>query len=187
LLLTRQNELEDYNVFLERLADIATLVARYNVLESMYQNWEAMTLEKDYEDSLISLCTHVLEYLGGILDPHTKFSISVVDHSDCEFAKIVEADRACRGFTVTIEDNMTPSLDQIEDVSSEDEDSDYTTLGTKIEPTVGESDQRQSLKRAAGQMSDGDPGVTNGESQGEEIIGVIESARAKRVKPEDVV
>jgi len=160
-----RNNLRNYSNILQTLADLATLVARYNVLESMYQNWEAMTLEKNYEDSLISLCTHVLGYLGGILGLRGEFSMFVRDHLNSEFTKIVEADKACRSFTVTIEESMAAGLDQIEDISSDDEDSDCTP---KTEPATETNDQKQSLEQDAGETFDG-------ESQRAEI-GVIESA-----------
>jgi hypothetical protein len=157
MLLTGSKELEPYSSIFERIADIATLVARYNVLESMYQNWQEMTIEKNYEESLVVLCTLVLEYLTILLNPRGELPAAVSN----QYAKIVAADTACRGFTVTFE-NITAKPDLIEDISREvkdsDSDSDCPTLGTKIKPSVG--DQRQSLKRSAGQISNVESGAT---------------------------
>jgi len=105
------------------MANVATLVARYNVLESMYQNWPGMTLHKDYENSLISLCIHVLRYLS------TVFSISnnAPQKSPLEglakiYASITKADQHCRGFTVTIqEDLQNLPMVNIEEMSEDDD------------------------------------------------------------------
>ena len=60
-------EIEKEGTILTVLADLATLVARYTVMENMYQNWPGMTLERNYEKSLVSLCVHVLTFLEMVL------------------------------------------------------------------------------------------------------------------------
>lgn len=48
------------------LANLATLIARYSVLENVYQQWQEMSLEKEYENSLIALAILVLQLLAAI-------------------------------------------------------------------------------------------------------------------------
>lgn len=44
------------------------LIARYNVLESIYQQWSGMSLDEEYESSIIALCKLILQYLAEVLD-----------------------------------------------------------------------------------------------------------------------
>lgn len=48
------------------LAEVVTLVVRYNVLESVYHNWPNMTLAREYEAALVELCKNVLRCLNNI-------------------------------------------------------------------------------------------------------------------------
>ncbi|KFY64950.1 hypothetical protein V496_02914 [Pseudogymnoascus sp. VKM F-4515 (FW-2607)] len=48
-------------IVLSQIADIVSPIARYTVMESMYQQWPNMTLEKNYEGSLADLCVHILD------------------------------------------------------------------------------------------------------------------------------
>lgn len=114
---------------LKELAEIATLVARYNVMESMYQQWPGMTLEANYEKSLIALSVEVLKYLDLLLDV-ASLSERIPFEGMLEnfMVNVRDADIACRGFNVTIvnEDEMGGVLRAAKDVSDEDEDSDST-------------------------------------------------------------
>ncbi|PQE32102.1 hypothetical protein CJF32_00001691 [Rutstroemia sp. NJR-2017a WRK4] len=105
------------------LAEIATIVARYTVMESIYSNWKGMSLEKEYESALIQLSTHVLRYIGLML----KFSLRREGGSDMKgyFGKIRRADAKCRGFSAVIstDDRHDRREVEVEDVS---DDSDST-------------------------------------------------------------
>ncbi|CZR67764.1 uncharacterized protein PAC_17663 [Phialocephala subalpina] len=129
-------DLNTYKDILEALADVAVLVARYNVMESMYQQWSGMTLESNYEDALILLCSEVLNFLNqAILLPPRRSSVSdqlMTVEMGSSIAKIEAADAACRGFSVTPLDSLLNR--NVEDVSDEDSDSDSTvheSRGTK--------------------------------------------------------
>ena len=81
------------------LADIATLIARYNVLESIYQQWSSISLDEEYERSIIALCKLVLQYLAEVLDLGASgqsgaFLRDLLD-------QITAADTRCRDFTIT--------------------------------------------------------------------------------------
>ncbi|KAG0645974.1 Sterol uptake control 2 [Hyphodiscus hymeniophilus] len=120
------------------LSEIATLVARYNVLESMYQQWAGMSLEKAYEQSLIELCIHVLRYLDAVISRRSPAQQETVEQRrDTSIMNIRTADAACRGFSVTIVsgDKGERMEARLEDVSSDDDDSD-STEGGEDERTV---------------------------------------------------
>jgi hypothetical protein len=74
-------------------------VARYNIMESVYQQWEGMSLSPTYESGLIALCVHVLKYLVRIISLNLCFldsELTTMDWEELEscFAKIMEADIA---------------------------------------------------------------------------------------------
>lgn len=111
------------------IADIATLVARYNILETMYQQWDCMTLDKEYENSLIDLCVHVFIYLDEVpaIDVHHRCK-RAEEYLDSCLAEVHKADAACRGLTVTIEDDSfrRGTKRTVEDIEEEEEeDSDF--------------------------------------------------------------
>jgi hypothetical protein len=100
-------------------------------MESMYQQWPGMTLEKDYENSLISLCVHVLRYLNAVpSDEYNPECKQAEEQLNTCMSEINKADAACRGFTVTISDDATNrgTKRKVEDVSDEDNDSDSTVV-----------------------------------------------------------
>jgi hypothetical protein len=116
----------------ENLSEIATLVARYNVLESMYRQWPGMSLESNYENSLIELCVHVLRYLDLALFARLDAGRQPFEsYLEVLMVKIREADVACRGFSVTIvnTDESEGGERKVEDVSADEVDSDSTELG----------------------------------------------------------
>ncbi|PQE19556.1 hypothetical protein CJF31_00011420 [Rutstroemia sp. NJR-2017a BVV2] len=106
------------------LAEIATIVARYTVMESIYSNWKGMSLEKEYESALIELSTHVLRYIGLMLKSSLRPE-GTRSHMKVYFDKIQRADAKCRGFSAVIStDDMHDGREvEIEDVS---DDSDST-------------------------------------------------------------
>jgi hypothetical protein len=90
-----------------KLAELATLIARYNVLDSMYQNWSGMSLEKKYESSLVELCSHVLNFLYICFTSSSDLKRTPENpfkEIDRYYTRIADADAKCRAFTVTIED-----------------------------------------------------------------------------------
>jgi hypothetical protein len=115
-------------------------------MESMYHDWPGMTLEKHYEDSLISLCMIVLQYLDKVQE-QSWWPWSAWDEEDSlknYAAKIADADAACRGFTVTIvpdvvqRDRDRGTKRTMEDVEDSDDDSNSTLVGFDGEEASGE-------------------------------------------------
>ncbi|KAE8451648.1 hypothetical protein EG329_003105 [Mollisiaceae sp. DMI_Dod_QoI] len=103
------------------LADVATLVARYNVMESMYQQWPGMTLEPHYEDALVSLCIHIFRFLDKVITTLLPPARPIISEDLTRLiVKINEADAVCREFSVTFLDCTTTS--NIEDLSDTDSD-----------------------------------------------------------------
>ncbi|PQE26143.1 hypothetical protein CJF30_00000877 [Rutstroemia sp. NJR-2017a BBW] len=119
------------------LAEIATIVARYTVMESIYSNWKGMSLEKEYESALIQLSTHVLRYIGLML----KFSLRREGRSDMKgyFDEIRRADAKCRGFSAVISTDDRREV-EVEDVS---DDSDSTLDIADVERNYGEGDRKR--------------------------------------------
>lgn len=114
------------------LSEVATLVARYNVLESMYKQWPGMSLEPNYENSLIELCVRVLRYLDLILSrPSTSGQNDFEERGVALMAMIRSADVACRGFSVTIVGEVeSKGMERdVEDISADEDDSDSTERG----------------------------------------------------------
>ncbi|PVH67911.1 hypothetical protein DL98DRAFT_599988 [Cadophora sp. DSE1049] len=120
-----KDDLENYTTTMRYFADIATLTARYNVLESIYQQWSGMSLDPDYEKAIVDLCVLVLAYIARFLNSGEAGSPRA--HAlDSQMGKIAEADAKCRGFTVTF------SIDRkVEDLSEDDSDSDDTVTDIK--------------------------------------------------------
>ncbi|KAG4430749.1 hypothetical protein IFR05_013770 [Cadophora sp. M221] len=113
-----KHELETCTTKMRYFADIATLIARYNVLESIYQQWSGMSLDPDYERAIIDLCVLVLAYIARFLQ-FGEAGSPRAQALGSQMGKIVEADSKCRGFTVTF------SVDRrVEDLSEDDSDSD---------------------------------------------------------------
>lgn len=83
------------------LADIATLVARYNVLQSINHEWLTMNLDTDYEDSLIQICILIFRYLGHaselVMQPTEKQDIISRIAQEIKLT-----DEHCRKFSFTI-------------------------------------------------------------------------------------
>lgn len=104
---------EYQEILVPQLAEVVTLVARYNVLESVYQNWPNMTLATDYEAALLELCKSVLVYLN-----HVKiFSMGYGRRSggfdplwlNDWVEAIRESDEKCRSFVVKMGDKIDTS------------------------------------------------------------------------------
>ncbi|TGO29361.1 hypothetical protein BPAE_0015g00050 [Botrytis paeoniae] len=114
------------------MSEIVSIIARYTVLENIYAQRKGMSLDKDYEKSLINLSTHVLIYLGAFV-PSLSESNTNADMKPY-FDKIIEADTACRGFTVIVSAENTTidrkcSFEEFSDDSDDTENSDGTILG----------------------------------------------------------
>jgi hypothetical protein len=117
---------------LENLSEVAILVARYNVLESMYKEWPGMSLERNYEASLIRLCVNVLKYLDLILSCTFEPGQNELEHERITLiADIRSADTVCRGFSVTIfgGDESEGIESRLGDGSADEHDSDSTETG----------------------------------------------------------
>jgi hypothetical protein len=124
-------------------------------MESIYHQWPGMTVDKGYENSLINLCVEVLRYLNAVYlqEYYDMGNFSTVS-LETMMQHINKADADCRGFSVTIvQDVLQRTLDEleeddsdsdsddtveikcgvkrrIEDVSDKEDDSDGTAVGT---------------------------------------------------------
>jgi len=162
------NFLERGRVFAQ-LAEIATLVARYNVMESVYHQWPGMTVDKDYETSLVNLCVEVLRYLDTVYThKYDVFGSNSADILQEIMQNINRADTACRGFSVTIvQDVLQRTLDEL---GEDDSDSDDT-----VEIQFG-------VKRRIEDVSDKEDESDGTAVGSQEVMAVKELPRAKRVK-----
>ncbi|TGO66932.1 hypothetical protein BOTNAR_0051g00120 [Botryotinia narcissicola] len=130
------------------MSEIASIIARYTVMENIYSQWKGMSLDKDYEQSLINLSTHVLIYLGAFVPSLSESSTNA--HMKPYFEKIIEADMACRGFTVIVSSNNNAIdrkrlFEEFSDDSDDTVDSDGTILGVDGNDEV--NDTPSSAKR----------------------------------------
>ncbi|KAF7945891.1 uncharacterized protein EAE97_004929 [Botrytis byssoidea] len=130
------------------MSEIASIIARYTVMENIYSQWKGMSLDKDYEQSLINLSTHVLIYLGAFV-PSLSESSTNADMKPY-FEKIIEADTACREFTVIVSSNNNDIdrkrlFEEFSDDSDDTVDSDGTILGVDGNEQV--NDTPSSAKR----------------------------------------
>ena len=68
----------------------------------MYQQWIGISLDKAYEDPIISLCVHVLKYLDRVINLSPSAPMAPLLNLENNLAQINEADLTYRAFTVTI-------------------------------------------------------------------------------------
>ncbi|KAK6596123.1 fungal specific transcription factor [Botrytis cinerea] len=111
------------------MTKISSIIARYTVMENIYAQWKGMSLDKDYEQSLVNLSTHILIYLGTLLPSPTGRNVNAA--MEPYFDRIMEADTACRGFTVIVSAENTDIgqkrlSEDLLDESDDTEDSDET-------------------------------------------------------------
>ncbi|KAF7872724.1 uncharacterized protein EAF02_008795 [Botrytis sinoallii] len=122
----------DYQIrIITEISEIVSIIARYTVMENIYTQWTGMTLDKDYEQSLINLSTRVLFYFGAFVPSFSESSTNA--NMKPYFEKIIEADTACRGFTVIVSSKSTAidrkrSFEDSSDDSDDTVDSDGTIL-----------------------------------------------------------
>jgi hypothetical protein len=116
-----------------QLQDIVAIIARYAVMENLYQqSGNALSLKLEYQSALLSLCTTILGYFAVAFALGR--ALSSLDNTtalkNSEFADICERlmeeirvkDRACHGFRVVVEakeKSETESEAEIEDVSDD--------------------------------------------------------------------
>ncbi|KAF4625538.1 hypothetical protein G7Y89_g12628 [Cudoniella acicularis] len=118
---------------LTTLSNIATLIARYNVLEIMYRSFPNITLEKTYEDCLLETCVLILECLDKISQYRYDDLNSIRAIKDWA-KKTAEADQKCRGFTVTFEKVIKQGTKrQFENVEDEADSDDSSGLMAKLD------------------------------------------------------
>ncbi|KAF7903466.1 uncharacterized protein EAF01_006515 [Botrytis porri] len=113
------------------MSEIVSKIARYTVMENIYAQWKGMSLNKDYEHFLINLSTHILIYLGAFVPSLSENSTN----ADMKpyFDKIIDADTACRGFTVIVSAESTTidrkrSFEEFSDDSGDTDDLDGAIL-----------------------------------------------------------
>jgi hypothetical protein len=102
-------------------------------MESMYHQWPGMTIDKDYEASLINLCVEVLRYLDAV-HTHKYYTMrsNSADILQETIQNINKADTACRGFSVTIvQDALQRTLDELDDDDSDSDDTIELQCGVK--------------------------------------------------------
>lgn len=118
-----------------QLQDIVGVIARYAVMENLYQkSGSALSLKPAYESALLSLCSKILEYFAVSITlaretrenpkyEHTSEEKQrFVDVCEQLVRTIREMDGECQGFRVVVEareESRSPSETEIEDVSDD--------------------------------------------------------------------
>lgn len=128
--------MQDLVEFELKLATVASIIARYSVMENIFHGWTGMTLKPEFEAELVDLCVCVLQYLEAahhILDhPSSIVSQYAVDW---RYKEVEIADKKCRSFTVLIDTiesgEIGKGVQGAEEISSSD-DSDEEEDSTSI-------------------------------------------------------
>ncbi|TVY17475.1 hypothetical protein LARI1_G004822 [Lachnellula arida] len=113
---------------LPHAATIATLIARYNIMENIYTEWPDMSLDPILQESLIKMCTLVLRYLDQLNIYHESLELAAGEEVALEglneyVVEIQRADDICRRYTVRAFDpGFTHMVDSVEDMSEEEEE-----------------------------------------------------------------
>ncbi|KAE8441461.1 hypothetical protein EG329_004954 [Mollisiaceae sp. DMI_Dod_QoI] len=107
------------------LEDIVAIIARYAVMENLYQqSGGALSLKPEYRSALISLCSTILEYFAAAFElahtEGTRENGSEEELQKCTFLVelIRQKDAACQGFKVVV-DTKEESSDESESESEE--------------------------------------------------------------------
>lgn len=111
-----------------QLQDLVAIIARYSVMENLYQqSGSALSLKHEYRSALVSLCTTILEYfalsfkLGRAMagsDSMTEEMQGLINTCGRLTETIRDKDMACQSFRVVVETKME-SEGEIEDMSDD--------------------------------------------------------------------
>ena len=115
-----------------QLQDIVAIIARYAVMENLYQqSGSALSLKDEYQSALLSLCSTLLEYfalsfkLGRAVagsDSMTEEIQGLINACGQLIETVRDKDMACQSFRVVVEAKMesdSESEGEIEDVSDD--------------------------------------------------------------------
>ncbi|ESZ91527.1 hypothetical protein SBOR_8098 [Sclerotinia borealis F-4128] len=125
-----------------QLAELASMIARYAVMENIYSQWKGMSLDITYEKALISFSTQVLSYFERLLSPPAEHRPDFSSSMRVQFQMIIDADKACRGFTFIIgaEDTFVDHKRSLEDVSDDTDDTD------DLDDTIPRDDEKVGMQ-----------------------------------------
>jgi hypothetical protein len=113
---------------LPHMAEIATLLARYNVMENIYNEWPGLGVDQGLTDSLTRMCALVLLYIGQLkryrYSHESSFEeVEALRNLDEHIAEIRSADNECRGFTIrTFDEAFSDMVELIENDSNGEEE-----------------------------------------------------------------
>lgn len=132
-----------------QIAQISSIIARYIVMENIYAQWKEMSLDKNYEATLINFSTQVFIYFGQLLSATAECGDEFSTKTKSYFQNIMYADEACRGFTVIFSAENSPydlkrSIEDVSDDSDNTGDSDGTM---RIGENCGVQDMPSPAKR----------------------------------------
>lgn len=115
-----------------QLQDIAAIIARYAVMENLYQrSSSALSLKPEYQSALLSLCSTILEYFAvsfTLRRASMKFGktdeemAALIKSSEQLMGTIKVKDKASQGFRVVVEakgESESESEAEFEDVSDD--------------------------------------------------------------------
>jgi hypothetical protein len=101
-----------------QLEGIVGIIARYAIMETLYRQARAMSLEADYREALILLCCGILKWFVNAFTGDGPFAgpggFAV---SGKHWTTIQEMDRACQKFRITVD---VPDDDAESEVDAED-------------------------------------------------------------------
>jgi hypothetical protein len=128
---------------LTQLTEITALIARYAVMENLYQKSPDLTLKPEYQESLLGMCKAMLSYFGNVFEVYRgiKTDTSEGGMNQAVFTQemkdglleelrgrcrenleeVRELDQKCRGFKVEVDsgegENWSDDVVELEDES----------------------------------------------------------------------
>jgi hypothetical protein len=136
----QQNSKTRSDHILPHMAEIASLIARYNVMENIYIGSPNMTLDSTLQDSLLEMSVLVLLYIYTLMEYHISYESTreedkALGELDRYIGEIKAADYSCRQFTIRIFDGALADLpcssDEEEDWEDEDNEGHDTLKARK--------------------------------------------------------
>jgi hypothetical protein len=127
-----QEAIEVTNKAFAQLQDLGAIIARYSVMENLYQqSVSGLSLKQEYQSELLSLCTTLLEYfalsfkLGRAMDGSDSMAEEIqglINACGQLTDTVRDKDKACQDFRVVVETKMeseSESEREIEDLSDD--------------------------------------------------------------------
>ncbi|KAH6675810.1 hypothetical protein B0J14DRAFT_372585 [Halenospora varia] len=125
----RENIISKIEVSFLQLLDVTGIIARYAVMENLYQqSGGALSLKEDYQASLISLCESMIRFLAEVYDQGRLFEQVSYTNIPLRTSNVMDEvrrkDEACRAFKVVVD--VKEESDSDSEITEEEEGEDLS-------------------------------------------------------------